>query len=197
VLATEISTHSNELDLSFHVTCYAPQYSEAIATRIRRVIDGKKEKVQKQIQKLQQKGFHISTSDFFSWIEGQRMSPESASNWHLAYFIWKNKENRDLANDYTHGKIPRNTSEESQVIFMKECLRENGDYRNIGYVRVPQYEPELSELITIAKKEDLTLCIAHPNFSFTKKLQKEHGALHQKDQALAFEKYIVSKLSDI
>lgn len=57
--------------------------------------------------------------------------------------------------------------------FMKECLRENGDYAHIGYHSVPRYEPELVDLVALANKEDAILSVAHPNFSFTKKLNRD------------------------
>ena len=37
--------------------------------------------------------------------------------------------------------------------FMKECLRENGNYPQIGYYEVPHYEPEIADLAHIAGQE--------------------------------------------
>lgn len=50
--------------------------------------------------------------------------------------------------------------------FLDECLKEAGQYKHLGAVEIEPYEPELSELIRLAKKEDMILSVAHPNFSF-------------------------------
>jgi hypothetical protein len=53
------------------------------------------------------------------------MSPESATNWHIAQYLWKKKSARELASDLTNGNVA------SELDFMRECLREHGDYADI------------------------------------------------------------------
>lgn len=65
-------------------------------------------------------------------------------------------------NDLTSGNVYTND------VLIRECLQDGGSYKNIGNVVIPPYEPELSDLIQIAKQEDIVLSIAHPNFSFNK-----------------------------
>jgi hypothetical protein len=50
--------------------------------------------------------------------------------------------------------------------FLDECLKDTGQYNHLGAVETEPYEPELSVLIQLAKKEDMILSVAHPNFSF-------------------------------
>lgn len=98
------------------------------------------------------------------------MLPESATNYHIAQYIWQHSENRSRTQDLTNGKIQSDNHEKSMLRFMKECLRETGDYASIGFHRSPAYELELRDLTQIAKKEGAILSVAHPNFSFTKTL---------------------------
>ncbi len=50
--------------------------------------------------------------------------------------------------------------------FLDECLKETGEYKHLGAIEIEPYEPELSDLITLARREDILLSVAHPNFSF-------------------------------
>ena len=197
VWATEISAHSNEIGLSLHITCYTPTLSGAISTMIGWVIEWRKAKVLEQIKKLQSHGFQIDTESFFQWIESEKMSRNSATNWHIAHYIWKNSENRNRATDMTKWLLVSDEWEKNMLRFMRECLRENGDFSHIGYHNVPRYEPELSSLIALAKKEDAILSVAHPNFSFTKKLNKDFWAQSREDRLALFWKKIVPILSEL
>ena len=51
-------------------------------------------------------------------------------------------------------------------------------------------------LADIAQKEDLVLSIAHPNFSFTKKLHKEHRAKETSERVRLFASEIVPLVSE-
>lgn len=191
IWATEISAHSNELDLSLHVTCYTPYLSESIRTLIDAVISWRKNKVLGQIEMLQSRGFPINQEDFFSWIVSERMSPDSATNWHIAHYLWKQKDALRIVTDLTGWSV------RTELDFMRECLRENGDHADIGYHRVPQYEPELSTLVDIASREDMILSVAHPNCSFTKYLNKKYGSTNTQEHIERFHSQIVPILSTI
>lgn len=53
------------------------------------------------------------------------MSPESATNWHIAQYLWRQKKTLEVVSDLTSGAVI------SELDFMRECLRENGDYADI------------------------------------------------------------------
>lgn len=125
IWATEISAHSTELDLSLHITCYAPYLSDRIASMVDGIITKRKEKVKGQIAKLRERGFPITESGFFQWIIDSKMSPENATNWHLAQYLWRQKRAIEVASDLTGGRVS------SELDFMRECLRENGDWSSI------------------------------------------------------------------
>lgn len=191
IWATEISAHSNELDLSLHITCYSPHLSARMAQVVETICLKRKDKIIGQIAKLRERWFPITESDFFQWIISTKMSPENATNWHLAQYLWKQKNTVEVAAYLTSGSVT------SELDFMRECLRENGDFSSIWYYRIPRYEPELSELVEIAKQEDIVLSVAHPNFSFAKKLIKEYGATSSTERIQSFHNRIVPILSDI
>lgn len=172
VRGVEISAHSRDLNHSFHVLCYVPQISKKIAALIDRVIIGRTSRVEAQLVKLRANGFEIVDEDFFYWIESQKMSRESATNFHIAHYIRGHRENRELIKHLTNGVISSEHSDRETLKFMSECLRRNGDFNHIGYVEISAYEPEVTELVRIAEAEDLTLAVAHPNFSFNKKTFK-------------------------
>lgn len=124
------------------------------------------------------------------------MSRDSATNYHIAQYIWRTRDNRLLARDLTNGVLQSNKKEGPMLDFMKECLRENGNYPHIGYHEVPHYEPEISDLAAVAEQEGAILSIAHPNFSFTKYLETKYRAIDPTDQVKMFETKIVPKLVD-
>ena len=70
-----------------------------------------------------------------------------ASNWHIANYLWQYESSKEIAESLTGGRV------NNLLDFMKECLRENGDYAYIGHYKAPRYEPELSHLAHIAEGE--------------------------------------------
>ena len=145
IWATEISAHSAELDLSLHITCYTPRFSRMIASIVEDIVIKRQVKISGQIKKLQSRGFPINEKDFFQWITESGMSPKNATNYHIVGYLWKQKETLLLLKDLTGGKIT------TEADFFRECLRENGDFRDIGYYQVDRYEPELELLSQVAK----------------------------------------------
>lgn len=190
IWATEISAHSDALNLSLHVTCYAPILSERIRSIVDDIVSKRQHKIHGQIEKLQLRWFPINKADFFAWIVDSKMSPESATNWHLAQYLWRKKGTFEVVSDLTWWRV------QSEVDFMRECLRENGDFADIGYHKIPRYEPELDAIAEIAEKEGAILSIAHPNFSFTKKLVKDYGAKNSHDRIRYFHDSIVPIISE-
>ena len=145
IWATEISAHSDALNLSLHITCYTPRFSRMIASIIEDIVMRRQVKISGQIKKLQSRGFPINEKDFFQWITESGMSPKNATNYHIVGYLWKQKETLLLLKDLTGGKIT------TEADFFRECLRENGDFRDIGYYQVDRYEPELELLSQVAK----------------------------------------------
>jgi hypothetical protein len=169
IWATEISAHSRELDCSFHVICYSPTLSMLIKNHIDAVLIWKTAKVWEQIIKLQWNRFDINELDFFTWIKLNWFREISVSNAHLAQYLFSKSRKQSsvrILDDLTWGKV------RTIDVFIRECLQDGGLYPNIWNVLVPQYEPELSDLIQIAKKDDIVLSLAHPNFSFNKLYKK-------------------------
>ncbi len=169
IWATEISAHSNELDCWLHITCYSPTVSIDIKNRIDSVLIWKTLKVIEQIKKLQEHGFPINEADFFLWVEIQGYRKIAVSNAHIsAYLLDESRKNISILvlNDLTGWIIT------THEWFIRECLQDGGSYPNIGVVTVAQYEPEISDLVEIAKREDSIISVAHPNFSFNKIYKK-------------------------
>lgn len=169
IWATEISAHSSELDCSFHITCYSPTLSGSIKDRIDMALIWKTAKVREQIKKLQWQGFDITESDFFAWVEEKWYRKIAVSNAHISGYLF------DWTRDPITSKLVHNLTNWTVHGhgFIRECLQEGGSYSEIGVVRVPQYEPEVSDLVDIARREDIILSVAHPNFSFNK-IYKKH-----------------------
>lgn len=165
IWATEISAHSNELDCSFHVTCYSHELSQSIKSCIDGILIWKTAKVIEQIKKLQGHGFPINEADFFSWIKLRWYREIAVSNAHIAWYLFDSSRKNitvQLLKDLTWWDI------DTLGEFIRECLQTGGSYINIGNIEVPAYEPEISNLIQIADREDIILSVAHPNFSFNR-----------------------------
>ncbi len=191
VWATEISAHSQELDISLHITCYTPRLSEGVRRLTDAVLIGKNGKILQQITKLRSHGFPIDSDGFFSWMDSIGHDHANASNWHLSEYLWKKPETPLLVHDLTQGKVT------TQFSFLLDCLKENGSYAHIGAVKVSPYEPELSTLVSLARTEDMLLSVAHPNFSFLKYTYQNYQAQASKEKSQAFETHIAPKLVDI
>ncbi|MFZ2255187.1 MAG: hypothetical protein WAW59_05990 [Patescibacteria group bacterium] len=116
------------------------------------------------------------------------MSADSATNYHIAQYLWTHRDNIQRAHSLTDGAVS------SEILFMNECLRKEGDYREIGYYEVPCYEPEVHTIVPLAHREDIVLSVAHPNISFDKYLRKNHGAT-DKNIVKLFEEHIVPILT--
>lgn len=188
--ATEISAHSDELALSLHITAYSAAISQRLESVLDGVLMGRKWKILWQLQKLRMNGFDIVDREFFAWIESRRMSADSATNYHIAQYLWTQEANRHLSYALTDGVV------DSEILFMNECLKKEGDYNDIGYHEVPCYEPEVRDIVPLAHREDIILSVAHPNVSFDKYLRKNYGATDATIVSL-FEKYIVPRLLEL
>lgn len=185
--ATEISAHSDELDLSLHITAYSASISQKLESILDGVITWRKSKILWQLERLRMSGFTIVDKDFFAWIESRRMSAESATNYHIAQYLWTQEVNRQLAHELTTWVA------DSEILFMNECLKREGDYNHIWYHEVPCYEPEVRDIVPLAHGEDIILSVAHPNVSFDKYLRKNYWATDATIVSL-FEEYIVPRL---
>jgi hypothetical protein len=163
IWATEISAHSNELDTSLHITCYTPVLSEPIRQSIDGVLVWKTEKVRRQVELLASNWLPIDVATFIPWTTERWYRPTHLSNAQIAEFLFSGErkyKTMEVLADLTGGFIT------SSALFLQECLKETGVYGHIGSIIVSPYEPELSELIQLTKKQDIILSVAHPNFSF-------------------------------
>ncbi len=163
IWATEISAHSDELDTSLHITCYTPILSDAIRRMIDGVLLGKAQKVAQQVTLLQSGWFPIEYDGLMRWANSLGYREIALSNAHITQYLFdpvrRNETLRVLA-DATQSNITNSSD------FLHECLKESGEYSKIGSVTIESYEPELSDLIQLAQKQDIILSVAHPNFSF-------------------------------
>ncbi len=194
IWATEISAHSNELDCSFHVTCYSPTLSGSIKSHIDAVLIWKTAKVREQIKKLQTHGFDINEVDFFAWAASKWYRSIAVSNVHLSDFLLDgSRKNSSIAilKNLTEGTV------NNQEWIIRECLRESGTYAHIWAVVMPPYEPEISDLIQVANSEWIVLSVAHPNFSFHALYKKHWINLDPLARADYFHHNILPILSDI
>lgn len=147
----EISARSESLGISLHVTCYTPELSSHFSSLVEGIVLGRKKKIAGQIEQLAKKGFQINIKDFSLWIALQGMSPDMASNWHIASYLWRDesssKASLALAESLTNGRVHDKES------FMKECLRATGEYREVGYFVSDPYEPSLGKIAKMAEGE--------------------------------------------
>lgn len=164
VWATEISAHSNELDTSLHITCYTPVLSESIKNYVDGVLIGKTEKVRKQVALLASHGFPIEYDSFLTWARAAWYRPIVLSNAHITQYLFdpmRKDETLSVLADTINWSIIQSSQ------FLDECLKDAGQYNHLGAVEITPYEPELSELLTLAQRENIILSVAHPNFSFS------------------------------
>lgn len=98
-----------------------------------------------------------------SWALAEGYRPITLSNAHITQYLFdktRKKETLRVLAHHTQGTITDGTH------FLEECLKETGDYKHLGTIEIEPYEPELSDLIELARHEDILLSVAHPNFSF-------------------------------
>ena len=190
IWATEISAHSNELDTSLHITCYTPILSDAIRHMIDGVLLGKAQKVAQQVTLLHSGWFPIEYDGFMRWANSLGYRPIALSNAHITQYLFESvrrDETLRVLADNTQWNITNSSD------FLHECLKESGEYSKIGSVSIKPYEPELSDLIQIAKKQDIILSVAHPNFSFAQVYKRAwyNGSADERGEYFANEIYPV------
>ncbi len=190
IWATEISAHSNELNTSLHITCYTPILSDAIRRMIDGVLLGKAQKVAQQITLLQSGWFPIEYDGLMRWASSLGYRPTALSNAHITQYLFdpvRRDETLRVLADATQWNIINSSD------FLHECLKESGEYSKIGSVTIEPYEPELSDLIQIAKKQDIILSVAHPNFSFAPVYKRAwyNGSADERGEYFASEIYPV------
>lgn len=144
---------------SFHMTYYKDIISTEIEEILKNTCRGKQEKLNVQIDKLQNYGFDISQSDFYNYRESK--FPGKDRSWYnvlfLAQYIFLSPENKNLVKNIFWREV-------SVTEFLKECLLSSGKYANIGTQQVAEYEPNLEQLANAI--DGGVWAIAHPNSTF-------------------------------
>lgn len=90
------------------------------------------------------------------------MSTDSISNGHIATFVMLNPKNRRLANAISGREIA------GRAEFIQAFLKEFSEFKKVGYVKVPDYEPSIELVAELARENHAVVSVAHPNFTFEK-----------------------------
>ncbi|MDD2566279.1 MAG: PHP domain-containing protein [Candidatus Gracilibacteria bacterium] len=160
VEAVEISGFDENLKRHLHLTCYSQGFNSEIHEVLKLSRAGRQEKIELQVELLVSKGFQIEFKKFFEYFKNKGINPLNLNSSHLSSYIYGNQYNIDLIKKLTGEKLSRDE-------FIKECLKDEGKYHQIGAVTIPEYEPNLQKCVSLAKQNSAILSIAHPNSKFT------------------------------
>lgn len=160
--AVEVSARDYDREHSLHLTFYAKQISARTDVILQGIRDGRTAKIRAQCELLSGNGFHISLADLIVFAHEHRMSTDSISNGHIATFIIQNPENLKVAAKIIGREIT------GRADFIQTFLKEFSPFREIGYSKVPDYEPSIALVGELARENHAVVSVAHPNFTFEK-----------------------------
>lgn len=160
--AVEISARDYDREHSLHLTFYARQISARTDEILQGIRDGRTAKIRAQCELLSGNGFHISLADLIVFAHSHRMSTDSISNGHIATFLIQNPENLRIAAKIIGREII------GRADFIQTFLKEFSPFREIGYIKVPDYEPSVELVSELARENHAIVSVAHPNFTFEK-----------------------------
>lgn len=160
--SVEISARDYEREHSLHLTFYAREINARTDAILQGVRDGRVQKVRAQCELLAKNGFHISLDELIDFSHGLGMSADSITNGHIAEFAMGSEHNRKLAAKIAGRRIS------SRIEFIQAFLKDFSTFKEIGYVKVPDYEPSIELVAELARENRAVVSVAHPNFTFEK-----------------------------
>lgn len=160
--SVEISARDYAREHSLHMTFYAQEINARTDAILQGVRDGRVEKVRAQCELLARNGFEISLTDLILFSHSLGMSTDSITNGHIAEFAMQSVQNRKLAS-----KIAGRTIS-SRIEFIQAFLKDFSEFKEIGYVKVPDYEPSVELVAELVRENRAVVSVAHPNFTFEK-----------------------------
>ncbi|EKE28224.1 MAG: hypothetical protein ACD_3C00086G0068 [uncultured bacterium (gcode 4)] len=143
----------------FHITAYAKNFRWEILDILENTRNWRRSKIYKQIRVLQKNWILINEDAFFSFFEDKWINVFNLNIYHLASYVYKFKQNISHVKNITWVEMDK-------IEFLKRCLRDEWDFSCIWAATVPEYTPDISDIIRIVKENDWMTSIAHPNFSF-------------------------------
>ena len=157
----EISAYEPTTDKHLHITCYAQHFSDRFHNIMTETREGRKVKVQNQIQSLQDNGFRADFPGFLQYFADQGIADMNLANGHIAHYIYSFPENIALVEKITGQSL-------NWIGFLCEFLKREGKFAHIGAPIVANYEPTVELCVELARENNALLSIAHPNFTFVK-----------------------------
>ncbi len=142
-----------------HITAYAREFRWEISDILENTRNWRRSKIYKQIKVLKKNWILINEKDFFSFFEDKWINVFNLNIYHLASYIYKYDYNLQRIREITWTDMDK-------IEFLKRCLRDEWDFSNVWSATVPEYTPDIKDVIRIVKENGWITSIAHPNFSF-------------------------------
>lgn len=158
--SVEISAYNKAHDKSLHIALYAWEIWKDINGVLENIPKSKALLIEKQIEHLQKLWFYIIPELFYSETCSSWRKISSINKSDLAYFLFKNQHNRDLANQISWRKI--HDSED----FYQSFFKRGWEYFDVTSVRIKDYEPHIEDCKSFKEKTDWILSLVHPNVTF-------------------------------
>jgi histidinol phosphatase-like PHP family hydrolase len=160
--SVEISARDYGRKHSLHLTFYAREINARTDAVLRGIREARTGKIAAQCELLASHGFAICLADLVIFAHRYRMSTDSISNGHIAAFVMLDPANRRLASAIAGREIA------NRADFIQSFLKEFSPFRNVGFAKVPDYEPTVVLVSELARDNRAVVSVAHPNFTFEK-----------------------------
>lgn len=158
--STEISAYDPEFDQSLHLTCYARNFNLRIRDILSATRVGRVEKNREKIKKLKLNWFKVEENEFFEYYKQQWVNIDNINIFHIAYYIYLNKENVDFIKTITWENL-------NPYIFLKRFLKRKWDLSQYWFVSMAEYEPKISDCSELTRENSWIISLAHPNNNLT------------------------------
>jgi len=172
VPSVEISTKNTLWDnRSLHATYYSNHISDEILWIIDNTRQGKRNLILKQLHHLESKWFQVDVEEFYQFNTQWGRSRDGLNKYDIANYITSKPENALILSSIIW-------DDPTTLKFYYKCMKRNGPLYPEYSIEVEEYEPQISDVATIAK-DQWVLSIAHPNFTFSREKMKGFRKLYE------------------
>ena len=167
--AVEISAKNYDKDKSLHILYYAKTISREVDDLLSDVLNNKKQMLNLQIKKLAKFWFEIDLESVMDYVRKQGAWDDWMNKWNMTKYLfeWKNRDINTLIFYGIFNNLDLWNQDEYKW-FYNSCMKSGWEFYNQYKIDNLTYEPDVTVVWELAKKDNAIMSIAHPNFTFKK-----------------------------
>lgn len=155
----EVSSFDEKLKKNMHLLLYGKNISWEIDPILENTRIWKREKVQKQIELLNNNWFIIDYDEFIEYFKKFNFNPDNLNIGHIAEYIFLNEKNKTKLKWIVWNEV-------NKRFFMDNFLKWKTDYSKYWTVNLPNYAPTVENILEISKRKWYFSSLAHTHLTF-------------------------------